>query len=260
MYFGFENITIAYDKKTVLKNFSLEIPKGKSVALVGANGCGKTSLLKLISRAVSPKEGKVIFDDKDLFSYKRKEIAKRIAYLSQDHLSTPDIDVKTLVSYGRYPYTHLGRGLSKEDRAVIDRSLKITGLSELSDRPLNSLSGGERQRAWIAMAICQEPEVLILDEPTTYLDIGYQIEVLEVIKTLNKKYGITILTVLHDLNLASRYSDLIYMIKDGSLFAGGSPGDTITRENLLKVFSIEAEILEDKNNSCPYFIPSKSIK
>lgn len=259
MYFGFENITITYDKKTVLKNLSMEVPKGKIVTLIGQNGCGKSSLLKIISKANRPKSGKVLFCDRELKSYKPKLLAQKIAYLAQVHCSPPDIDVRTLVSYGRYPYTRAGKGLSQKDREVIDNCIELTGLQHLQTNQLATLSGGERQRAWIAMTIAQEPEILILDEPTTYLDIGYQMEVLELVRDLNQKLDITILMVLHDLNLAARYSDYLYVIKDGSLYAQGTPQEILTENNLRNVFSIEAFIKNDDGHSCPYFIPHKAL-
>ena len=260
MYFGFENITITYNKKTVLRNFSMEVPKGRIVTLIGQNGCGKSSLLKTVSKAVKAREGRVIFCDKDIKDYKPKLLAQNIAYLAQVHSSPPDIDVSTLVSYGRYPYTGQGKGLTFHDRDVIENAIDMTGLSQLKERRLETLSGGERQRAWIAMTIAQEPKVLILDEPTTYLDIGYQMEILELVKNLNKELGITILMVLHDLNLAARYSDLLYIVKDSKLYAQGTPKEIINEDNLRDVFAIEASVKDDKRHSCPFFIPHKSIK
>ena len=260
MYFGFENITIAYNKKVILRDLSMEIPKGKIVTLIGQNGCGKSSLLKTVSKAVNAKKGRVIFCDRELKEYKPKLLAQKIAYLAQVHTSPPDIDVSTLVSYGRYPYTKLGKGLTFHDRDIIEKAIAMTGLSSLKERRLATLSGGERQRAWIAMTIAQEPEILILDEPTTYLDIGYQMEVLELVKRLNRELGITILMVLHDLNLAARYSDYLYVVKNAGLYAQGTPGEILIEENLRDVFAIEASIKVDERHSCPYFIPDRSIK
>lgn len=255
MYFGFSNISIQYGKKEVLKDVTLEFPKGKVVTVIGQNGCGKSSLLKTVSRAVKPAAGSVVFNGKPLKEYGTKEIARKIAYLPQVHVSPPDIDVRTLVSYGRFPHTKFGRGLTQADADIIDEALRMTGLETLKDRIISTLSGGERQRAWIAMTICQQPEVLILDEPTTYLDVSYQVEVLQLVRALNKKLGLTIVMVLHDLNLAARYSDLLYAIKDKGVRACGTPKEIITRENLIEIFDVEAEVFEDKNNHCPYFIP-----
>ena len=168
MYFGFKNITIKYGDNEVLKDVTIDFPKGKTSTIIGANGCGKSSLLKIVSRAVKPTTGEVIFCGKPLKSYNTKDLAKKIAYLPQIHTSPEDIDVKTLVSYGRFPYKKWGRGLTQEDIKIIDETIALTGLKSIEDRMLNNLSGGERQRAWIAMTICQQPEIIILDE-THYL-------------------------------------------------------------------------------------------
>ncbi len=258
MYFGFENISVNYGKKRVLSGFYAEIPKGKIVTIIGQNGCGKSTLLKTISKAVTPKEGMVIFRDQKLKEYPPKQLAQKIAYLSQVHESPPDIDVRTLVSYGRYPYSRFGKGLTKADAEVIDRALSLTGLTALQGRVLSTLSGGERQRAWIAMTIAQEPEILILDEPTTYLDVSYQVEVLELVKQLNLKLGMTIVMVLHDLNLAARYSNLLLAIKKGRLYAFGKPPEIVNEKNLKNLFEIEAAVYTDTIHDCPYFIPLRT--
>lgn len=255
MYFGFQNISVDYGKKKVLSDLTLEVPKGKIMTLIGQNGCGKSTLLKVIPRAVTPKTGVCVLDSKPLRRYRPKVIARRIAYLPQVHTSPPDIDVRTLVSYGRYPYMRPGRGLTKEDGDVVSEVIRMTGLEKLSSQRLSTLSGGERQRAWIAMTVAQEPEILVLDEPTTYLDIGYQIEVLELVRRLNRTLGITILMVLHDLNLAARYSDILAAIKDGGVFTVGSPDEVLTRENISALFGIESEVMRDEVHDCPFFIP-----
>lgn len=259
MYFGFRDITIQYGKETVIQNLTMEIPKGKIVTIIGQNGCGKSSLLKTVSRAVEPKTGDVIYEDKRLCEYPRKQVAQKIAYLAQTHRSPEDIDVRTLVSYGRYPYKRFGQRKSDGDETIIQRALNLTGLTALETRVLTTLSGGERQRAWIAMAICQEPEILILDEPTTYLDISYQVEVLETIKKLNEELQITIVMVLHDLNLAARYSDYLYAIKSGTLVAAGKKETVITEKNLEEIFEIKSVVLEDEVHQCPYFIPLRTM-
>ena len=259
MYFGFKDITIQYGKKKILENLSVEFPKGKITTIIGKNGCGKSSLLKTVSKAVLPRQGEVIYAGKRRDRYSPKFLAQKIAYLAQVHTSPPDIDVRTLVSYGRYPYSKFGRGLTEKDTVIIDNALERTGLSGLQNQILATLSGGERQRAWIAMTICQEPEILILDEPTTYLDISYQVEVLELIRKLNRELGITIIMVLHDLNLAARYSDLLFAIRNGAVYAGGESSHVLTEKNLEEIFEIKATVFEDTINRCPYFIPIKTI-
>lgn len=258
MYFGFRNIDVNYGKKSVLKGLTLEIPAGKVVSLIGQNGCGKSTLLKTVAKAVVPRGGEVIYRDRPIGSYPPKKMAQKVAYLAQVHESPPDIDVRTLVSYGRFPYSKFGRGLTEAGAKIIDRALAMTGLSHLEDRILSTLSGGERQRAWIAMTIAQEPEVLILDEPTTYLDVSYQVEVLELVRKLNRDLGITIVMVLHDINLAARYSDLLAAVKNGGLYAFGTPTDIVTEQYLRDIFQIETSVYTDPVHGCPYFIPLRT--
>ncbi len=257
MYFGFKNITINYGKKQVLEDVTLEFKKGSINTIIGQNGCGKSSLLRTLTRKVTFKGDGIIFNDKKISEYNRKEIAKHIAFLPQVHEMPSDIDVKTLVSYGRYPYLKFGHTLSNEDKQMVEYALVSSGIKHLENQIVSTLSGGERQRAWIAMNICQNPEILILDEPTTYLDISYQVEVLELVKKLNKEKGITVIMVLHDLNLASRYSDYLYVIANKKLYTAGCPKDIITEKNLEKIFKIKAKIIKDEDNLCPFFIPSK---
>ena len=258
MYFGFRNLSVNYGKKEVLRALNVDIPRGKVVTVIGQNGCGKSTLLKTVSKAVMPKRGEVIFCDKKLGEYAPKRLAQQIAYLSQVHESPPDIDVRTLVSYGRYPYSKFGRGMTRPDAEIIDRALALTGLTDLQHRILSTLSGGERQRAWIAMTIAQEPEILILDEPTTYLDVSYQVEVLEIVKKLNRELGITIIMVLHDINLAARYSDVLMAVKGGRLYAAGAPSEIVHEKYLKEIFEIEASVYTDPVHECPYFIPLRT--
>ena len=257
MYFGFNNISIAYGKRTILEDVSMEFEKGKITTIIGPNGCGKSSLLKTVPRTVTPIKGSVLFEGKDLRSYAPKELAKKIAYLPQLHTSPADIDIRTLVSYGRYPYKRFGSGLTAEDRDIIDETLELTGLSHMGNRLLNNLSGGEKQRAWIAMTICQKPEILLLDEPITYLDIGYQIEVLELVKELCERLHITIVMVLHDMNFTARYSHRIYVLKDGHVFDYGKPDSIISHNTMKDVFHIDSQIIHDGKNDCPFMIPEK---
>ena len=258
MYFGFRNLSVSYGKKEVLRSLDVDVPRGKVVTVIGQNGCGKSTMLKTVSKAVTPKRGEVVFCDRRLGEYAPKKLAQQIAYLSQVHESPPDIDVRTLVSYGRYPYSKFGRGLTQADADIIDRALALTGLTALEDRILSTLSGGERQRAWIAMTIAQEPEILILDEPTTYLDVSYQVEVLELIKKLNRELGITIIMVLHDINLAARYSDVLMAVKGGRLYAAGTPAEIVNKKYLQEIFEIEASVYTDPVHKCPCFIPLRT--
>ena len=260
MYFGFDNVSITYGKRQILENITMEFEKGKITTIIGPNGCGKSSLLKTISRVVTPSAGTPVFEDKPIKDYSPKELARKIAYLPQIHTSPADIDIRTLVSYGRFPYKKFGSGLTQEDSDIIDQTLELTGLSHMGDRLLNNLSGGEKQRAWIAMTICQQPEILLLDEPITYLDIGYQVEVLELIKELGERLKITIVMVLHDMNFTSRYSNRIYMLKDGHVYDYGKPEEIISHDKMEHVFSIDSQIVRDDKNDCPFLIPEKLKK
>lgn len=257
MYFGFRDVSVSYGKHVVLEHIDMEFEQGSVTAVIGPNGCGKSSLLKTVPRVVSSRSGSPIYRDRPLREYSPKELAKRIAYLPQVHVSPPGIDIRTLVSYGRYPYQRFGSGLTAADREIIDETLELTGLFHMGDRLLNDLSGGERQRAWIAMTICQQPEILLLDEPITYLDLGYQVEVLELIRELRERLNITIVMVLHDMNLTARYADRVYVLKDRRVYAHGGPEDIMSRENMREVFHINAQILRDEKNGCPVIVPEK---
>ncbi len=257
MYFGFDHVSISYGKKRILEDVSMEFEQGRITTIIGPNGCGKSSLLKTIPRTVIPVSGTAILEGKPIRSYSPKELARKVAYLPQIHTSPDDIDIRTLVSYGRYPYKKFGSGLTEEDNRIIDETLELTGLRHLADRMLNHLSGGEKQRAWIAMTICQQPQVLLLDEPITYLDVGYQVEVMELVRELCDRLKITIVMVLHDMNFTARYSDRIYVLKDGKVHRYGTPDEVIERENLKQVFSIDSQLYRDQKNDCPIIIAEK---
>lgn len=243
MYFGFKDIKIKYGSNMILDNVSLDIPRGKISTIIGPNGSGKSSLLKLIARKNKPISGDIIYKDKSIYDYDTKEIAKKISYLPQIHKSPTDNTIRMLVSNGRFPYRSLFGNLSAKDEEIIDEVLKFTGLFDIQHRMLRSLSGGERQRAWIAMAMAATPDVLVLDEPTTYLDIMYQLEIMDLIEDLKNKYGTTILLVLHDLNLAIRYSDYLFAIKNKKIIASGSKEEVVTSDNLKDIFNIDSKII-----------------
>ncbi len=257
MYFGFDSISVSFGKKQVLDNVSMEFEKGAFTTIIGPNGCGKSTLLKTVSRTVVPQSGTAVFMDRPVSQYAPKELAKKIAYLPQIHSSPSDINIRTLVSYGRYPYKRFGQGLTEEDRRIIDHTLELTGLKGMEERLLDKLSGGEKQRAWIAMTICQQPEILMLDEPITYLDIGYQVEVMELVRDLVDTLGMTIIMVLHDMNFTSRYSDKIYVLKDMHASVYGDPEKIISHDVMEDVFRIDSQLIRDEKNGCPYIIPEK---
>lgn len=248
MYLDIDDLKISYEKYNVIDGVNLSIEQGDIVSIIGRNGCGKSTILKAIINLLSIDRGKITFRGKEVKKYKAKELAQKIAFLSQQKLAYPDLTVETLVSYGRYPHLKFGKFLNEQDRNVIDKALHQTGIYHLKDKSIKKLSGGERQRAWIAMAICQEPEILILDEPTTYLDIAYQIEVLELIKKLNEESHMTIIMVLHDINLAARYSKKIYAIKDKKIYAYGEPQHIVCAKVMEEVFTIKGDFYVDKEN------------
>jgi len=258
MFFGFKNISINYDKRKILDDVTLSFEKGRITTIIGKNGCGKSSLLKCLVRPKQYQSGEIILEDLPIKSYSKKDLAKKIAYLPQIHEIPSDITVETLVSYGRYPYQRFGKSLTKEDKSIIDESIQLCGLDSLREEVVTKLSGGETQRAFIAMCICQKPDIFILDEPTTYLDISYQYELLELIRKLNVETNMTIIMVLHDLNLASRYSDYIYAINDKKVDCYGTPEKIFNKENLLKLFNIETTIMN--KDGYPYFLVENICK
>lgn len=252
-----EGINVYYDDKKILNDISLNIKSGEIATIIGPNGSGKSTLIKTISRYLKPKSGSIYLDKVNINQIKTKEVARNLAVLPQVKGVSSDITIEELVAYGRYPHIKFGKKMSKEDKDIITWALAKTGLQEMKDRYVNTLSGGERQRAWIAMSLAQKPKILLLDEPTTFLDICYQLETLELVKELNKTLGITVVMVLHDLNQAARYSDKLLVINNGELWEYGEPCKVVNEKLLKNIFKIDADIYEDKINNCPYFIPRK---
>lgn len=242
----FENIRGGYAGRQVLQGVSLTVPKGKITALVGPNGCGKTTLLRMACGLNTPSEGRVLIEGRSLEQYKRRELARLLAILPQTR-ETPALTVERLAAYGRYPHMSLGSRLSSRDRERVEEALREAGVWELRERELRSLSGGERQRAYIAMALAQDSQALLLDEPTTYLDIGQKKEVMELARRLNAR-GKTILAVLHDLSLAFSCSDYVAVMAEGELKAFGTPEEVSART--AEIFGVkETRIrLEDRDS------------
>lgn len=254
-----KDLSINYGEKSALRDVSIKIKKGEIVTIIGPNGSGKSTLLKSLSRCIKPNKGKIALNGVDIVKLQNKKIAQEMSILPQVKNVSSDITVENLVSYGRYPHLKFGKRLSKKDKEIVTWSIEKTGLAEYKERFINTLSGGERQRAWIAMALAQKPNILLLDEPTTYLDISYQLEVLELIKDLNLSLDLTVVMVLHDLNQAARYSDYIYVLNQGEVCHHGKPENIIKTSLLKDIFRIEAHVYKDEINSCPYFIPYKII-
>ncbi|UNL85003.1 ABC transporter ATP-binding protein [Priestia koreensis] len=245
------DLSVGYGERLIVNNLSVTIPDKKITTIIGSNGCGKSTLLKAITRIIPHQSGSVLLDGKDIAKEQTKALAKKIAILPQTPEGAAGLTVGELISYGRFPHqTGLGR-LTKKDYEVIDWALEVTGTSDYKYRPIDALSGGQRQRVWIAMALAQETEIIFLDEPTTYLDMAHQLEVLELLQTLNKEQNRTIIMVLHDLNQAARFADYIIALKDGEVAKAGTCEEIIVPEVLRDVFQIDAVIGRDPRTDKP---------
>lgn len=244
-----KNIHIEFQNKVVLDDISLSFPEGKITAVLGPNGCGKSTLLKIAAGFQHHYKGQVLLDGEPLSRLSAKSIAKRMAVLPQSVSVPTDMTVNQLVAYGRFPYRSLLKKHNKDDQEIISWSMKETGIDSLADRQLTTLSGGERQRAWIAMALCQQPEILLLDEPTTYLDIAHQLEIMQIIAMLNKHRNMTVIMVLHDINHARLYADNTVVIKDHKIFAQGQPKKILSVELLAQVFNVEAYLYKNQERT-----------
>ncbi|UEL32930.1 ABC transporter ATP-binding protein [Rhodococcus sp. C1] len=249
-----EKIELRYADRTIVDELSLEIPDGGFTVVVGPNGCGKSTLLRALGRMLAPRSGRVVLDGNDIRSYRTKEVARRIALLPQSPLSPGAISVADLVSRGRYPYQSMLRQWSPEDEHVVSEALNEVGMRYAADQLVDELSGGQRQRVWIAMTLAQCTPVLLLDEPTTFLDIAHQIEVLDLCSQLHQS-GRTLVAVLHDLNLAARYATHVVAMRSGKIVMQGSASDVFTPELLREVFDLEALVLEDPETGRPLVVP-----
>ena len=250
-----ENLVLAYEKADVIHGLDLSIERGKVTALIGPNGCGKSTLLRGLARLMKPKEGGVYLDGKAIQKVPTKQIAKHLGLLPQSPDAPEGLTVRELVAQGRYPHQGFFQQWSKEDERALQAALETTTMLEFADRPLDSLSGGQRQRAWIAMTLAQETDTLLLDEPTTFLDLAYQIEVMDLLAGLNQRQGTSIVVVLHDLNQAARYADTLVTMKAGHIYAQGKPQNVMTSDNLREVFGLEACIISDPVSGTPMCIP-----
>jgi iron complex transport system ATP-binding protein len=252
------NLTLGYEGKRVLEDISFEVEKNKVTTLIGPNGCGKSTILKALSRSKKPVSGEIFLEMENIYHIKEKKLAKIMSILPQSPKVPDDFSARDLVGYGRYPYMNWMGRLTRKDYDIIDWAIRETKIESLQHRQVSTMSGGERQRAWIAMALAQQPKLLLLDEPTTYLDICHQFEVLELINRLNKEMDITVVMVLHDLNQAARYSDKIIVVKDEKIYKEGRPEEIINEKLLEEVFNIKVKIFNDEDNKCPYFLPIKN--
>ncbi|XAS63970.1 ABC transporter ATP-binding protein [Micrococcaceae bacterium Sec5.8] len=253
------DLTLKYDQRTVIEGLSVEIPEGRVSMIVGANACGKSTLLRGLARLLKPAGGIVTLDGQDIHRRPAREVARTLGLLPQ-HPTAPDgITVRDLVGRGRYP--HQGRFRSRaadgpaQDERAVQEAMAATGTLELAGRNVDELSGGQRQRVWIAMALAQETQVLLLDEPTTYLDLTHQVEVLDLITDLNRRRGTTVAIVLHDLNLAARYADHIIAMKEGRILAQGAARAVVTEDLVREVFALDSRVLPDPVSGAPLIIP-----
>ncbi len=249
------DLSLSYGSGAIIERLCLSIPKGEITVLVGANGCGKSTLLRSMARLLRPKEGVVVLDGQNIAECSTKEVAKRLSILPQGPIAPEGLTVFQLVKQGRYPYQHWLKQWSSEDEQAVRQALQVTRLTDLADKPVDSLSGGQRQRAWIAMTLAQGAETILLDEPTTYLDMAHQVEILDLLFQLNENENRTIVMVLHDLNLACRYAHHIVMIHDKTVYAQGRPEEVIHPQAIRRVFGMECEILRDPFFGTPWCIP-----
>jgi iron complex transport system ATP-binding protein len=254
-------LTLAYDGKPIIRDLDLEIPTGKITILVGSNGCGKSTLLRGLARLLKPRAGAVYLDGTEIFKQSTKAVAKRLGILPQGPVAPEGLTVRDLVAQGRYAYQNWLQQWSQADSRIVEQALATTGMTQLADRILDTLSGGQRQRAWIAMALAQDTKILLLDEPTTFLDLAHQVEVLDLLYELNQMQGRTIVMVLHDLNQASRYADYLVAIRDGQVYAQGEPRQVMTEAMVREVFGLECRIVPDPVLGVPMCVPiSRRLK
>ncbi|MDU3582886.1 MAG: ABC transporter ATP-binding protein [Clostridium butyricum] len=245
------NLSVSYEDNNIIEDMDLSIPKEMITIIIGSNGCGKSTLLKTIARINKPKNGDIFINNKNIKKIKEKDIAKEVAFLPQGPVCPSGLTVRELVAYGRFPHQKLIGGLNSHDKEIIDWAINETGLSDFKDREVENLSGGQRQRAWIAMTLAQETDIIMLDEPTTYLDMSYQLEVLEVLEKLNKEKNITVVIVLHELNNACRFANNIVGLKKGKIICEGKPIDVINKSTLKEIYGINATLTKSENGEYP---------
>ncbi|MCD9199295.1 ABC transporter ATP-binding protein [Aeromicrobium wangtongii] len=250
-----ENLTLGYADTDIVTDLDVQIPDGRITVIVGANACGKSTLLRGLARLLAPRGGQVILDGRAMQDMKSVDVARVLGLLPQSPVAPDGITVGDLVGRGRYPHQGWFRRWSAEDERAVAAALEATGTTELADRSIAELSGGQRQRVWVAMALAQDTDLLLLDEPTTFLDINHQVELLDLLTDLNRESGKTIVLVLHDLNLACRYADHIIAMKNGAILAEGAPRDVIDAAVVTEVFGLACEIVSDPVSNTPMVVP-----
>ncbi|MBK3555985.1 ABC transporter ATP-binding protein [Streptomyces sp. MBT56] len=250
-----EGLTLGYGDRTVVDSLDLDIPPARITVIVGANACGKSTLLRSMSRLLAPRAGRVVLDGKEVHRLPAKELARTLGLLPQSPIAPEGITVSDLVGRGRHPHQGIFSRWNEQDDAAVAAALEATHTEPLAERAVDELSGGQRQRVWIAMALAQQTDLLLLDEPTTFLDASHQIEVLDLLTDLNRSRGTTIVMVLHDLNLAARYADHLIALADGGLHASGTPSEVLTEETVRAVFDLDSRIIEDPVSGRPLMLP-----
>ncbi len=255
-----ENLAVAYDDRLIVDDLDMQLPQGKITAIIGPNGCGKSTVLKAVGRILKPKNGMVYLNGDDIRRLSTREVAQKMAILPQSPQAPAGLTVGELVAYGRFPHQRGFGKLKPEDKKIIAWALEVTKLTEFETTAVDNLSGGQRQRVWIAMALAQQTDLILLDEPTTYLDLSYQLEVLELLYRLNREQGCTIVMVLHDLNLAARFADYMVAIRSGDIIRHGTPEDVMTSGVLRETFHIDAEIRTEPRTGRPACISYDLIR
>lgn len=250
-----EHVSAGYDNKIIIDDIQLTVPQNQISVIIGANGCGKSTLLKSFARLLKPNHGTVTLDGKALLTIPPKQLAQQLGLLPQSPVVPEGIKVTDLVSRGRFPYRQMMKSMTREDFRAVEEALEMMGITELADCCVDELSGGQRQRIWIALALAQQTDILLLDEPTTYLDIACQIDILDLLTDLNRKRKVTIVMVLHDINLSARYADYLYAMRNGKLIAEGTPSEIITPNLMQQVFGLDCIVLRDPLSGTPYILP-----
>jgi iron complex transport system ATP-binding protein len=253
--FKASNLNAGYDKKIIVKDIDIIIPNNKISVIIGANACGKSTLLKTLARLIKPTEGEIVLDGKQISQIPAKQLAQVLGLLPQSPVVPEGIVVSDLVARGRFPYQSFLKGMDKKDYEAVEEALDMMGITDLANRCVDELSGGQRQRVWIAMALAQQTDILLLDEPTTFLDIAYQVEILDLLTDLNRKRGTTIVMVLHDINLTSRYADYIFAVHQGELVAQGKPSEVISEGLIKQVFGLDCTVINDPVSNSPLIVP-----
>jgi iron complex transport system ATP-binding protein len=250
-----DGVRLGYADRVVVRDVTLAVPDGRVTVIVGANACGKSTLLRGLARLLRPAGGRVLLDGEEIHRRPTREVARLLGLLPQDPVAPEGVTVADLVARGRYPHRGAFQRWSEDDERAVRSALELTDTASLADRMVDQLSGGQRQRVWVAMALAQGTDLLLLDEPTTYLDIAHQVEVLDLLHDLNQDRGTTVVMVLHDLNLAARYADHLVALKDGEVVAEGAPSEVVTERTVATVFGLEVRVVPDPVSHTPLVVP-----